>query len=205
MMKISVFTGGIAQTNGYLIEAPSGNLAVDAPEGMAGWLAARGESVSHLLLTHQHFDHCQDAAAIQATGARVLAFAAFSRELTLELLLALVGGSNFEVKEFRVDEILEGRAELETAGVRWKLSHVPGHSADSITFYCEEEGLLMGGDVLFAGSIGRTDFPGGSLDVLLEGIRRELLTLPDATRVLPGHGPETSIGEERGSNPYLRG
>jgi glyoxylase-like metal-dependent hydrolase (beta-lactamase superfamily II) len=87
----------------------------------------------------------------------------------------------------------------------WKLAHVPGHSPDSVTFYSEPEKLLLAGDVLFAGSIGRTDFPGGSLDTLLQGIKKHVLTLPDETRVLPGHGPETTVGEEREGNPYLQG
>ena len=203
MVKISCFTGGIAQTNGYLVETASAALAVDAPEGMAGWLARQGRAVSHLLLTHQHFDHCQDAAAIQRTGARVLAFAPFSRELTLEFLMGFVSGTRFEVEAFTVDEVLEGRGEVEAGGVQWRLAHVPGHSLDSVTFHCAEEKLLLGGDVLFAGSIGRTDFPGGSLKTLLEGIQKHVLTLPDDTRVLPGHGPETTVGEERVGNPYL--
>lgn len=203
MLQISCFTGGMAQTNGYLLQTPSARIAVDAPDGMAGWLEHHGGPVEHLLLTHQHFDHCQDAAAIQGSGAKVWAFAPFSRSLTLEVLMSFVGGSGFEVREFTVDEVLEGRDEIETAGLRWKLAHVPGHALDSITFYCAEESLLLAGDVLFAGSIGRTDFPGGSLSMLLEGIRRHVLILPDDTQVLPGHGPETTVGDERRGNPYL--
>lgn len=205
MLRISCFTGGMAQTNGYLLESGAETLAVDAPEGMADWLGSQGKKVSHLLLTHQHFDHCLDAAAIQRTGSRVLAFAPFSRELTLEFLMAFVGGSSFEVEAFTVDEVLEGRDEVHTGGLNWRLAHVPGHSLDSVTFYNEAEKLLLGGDVLFAGSIGRTDFPGGSLETLLEGIQKHLLTLPDDTRVLPGHGPETTIGDEKAGNPYLQG
>jgi hydroxyacylglutathione hydrolase len=203
MLTISCFTGGIAQTNGYLIEGGSSALAVDAPEGMADWLAGQGKAVSHLLLTHQHFDHCQDAAKLQRTGARVLAFSPFSRDLTLEFLMGFVSGTRFEVEEFTVDDLLEGKAEIEAGGLSWRLAHVPGHSADSVTFYLEPEKLLMGGDVLFAGSVGRTDFPGGSFQVLREGIEKHLLTLPDDTRVMPGHGPETTIGEEREGNQFL--
>lgn len=203
MLKISHFTGGIAQTNGYLVETPTAALAVDAPEGMAGWLARQGKPVTHLLLTHQHFDHCQDAAAIQRSGAKVLAFSPFSRELTLEFLMGFVSGTSFQVAEFTVDEVLEGKGSIEAGGITWKLMHIPGHSLDSVVFYAVEEGLVMGGDVLFAGSVGRTDFPGGSTEMLLAGITKHLLTLPDTTRILPGHGPETSIGEERESNPYL--
>jgi glyoxylase-like metal-dependent hydrolase (beta-lactamase superfamily II) len=203
MVKISCFTGGLAQTNGYLLETSATALAVDAPEGIAAWLQRQGKPVSHLLLTHQHFDHCQDAAALQRAGTRVLAFAPFSRDLTLEFLMGFATGAPFAVEAFTVDEVLEGRGDVEVGGLTWKLAHVPGHSLDSVTFYCEAEKLLLGGDVIFAGSIGRTDFPGGSLETLLEGIQKHVLTLPDETRVLPGHGPETSVGEERLGNPYL--
>lgn len=204
MLKISRFTGGLAQTNGYLVETPGGALVVDAPEGMSEWLRQRGKTVSDLLLTHQHFDHCQDAAAIQNEhGARILAFSPFSRDLTLEFLLGFASGFSFAIQEFTVNVVLEGRSEVEVGGVVWKLAHVPGHSADSVIFYGRDEEIVFGGDVLFAGSIGRTDFPGGSQELLVAGIRRHVLTLPDETRVLPGHGPETTVGDERLDNPYI--
>jgi hydroxyacylglutathione hydrolase len=207
MVHISCFTGGIAETNGYLVRGAAGSFLVDAPEGFATWLKKSGvESVDALLLTHQHFDHCQDAAKIQQElGARVYAFADFSRELTLEFLMGFASGTRFEVAAFKVDEILEGREEVEVMGMTWKLAHVPGHSLDSVTFYQEELGLLFGGDVLFEGGVGRTDFPHGSSRLLLEGIKTKVLTLPDETRVLPGHGGETTVGDERVGNPFLRG
>ncbi len=203
-MEVSFYTGGMAMTNGWLVQTSTGTIAVDAPEGMAAWLHGRGVTVSTLLLTHQHYDHVQDAAIIQREhGARVLALAAYSRELTLEILLEIATGMPFRVDSFRVDELLEGRTQVEAAGVNWRLEHIPGHSPDSVTFHCEEEGILFAGDVLFAGSIGRTDFPGGSMEQLVRGVIEKLLSLPDATRVFPGHGPETTIGAERMNNPYL--
>jgi hydroxyacylglutathione hydrolase len=204
MLRISTFTGGIAQTNGYLVNTPTDTFLVDAPDGIAGWLRRQGVKVSHLLLTHQHFDHVLDAAEIQQEhGARVWAFAPFSRDLTLEVLFGFATGTSVSVPEFAVDEVLEGRNSIEVGGQTWKLAHVPGHSADSVTFYCEAEKLVFAGDVLFAGSIGRTDFPGGSEGLLLAGIEKHLLTLPDDTRVLPGHMEGTTIGEERQGNPFL--
>lgn len=203
-MEVSLYTGGMAMTNGWLVQTSTGTIAVDAPEGMAAWLHDRGVTVSTLLLTHQHYDHVQDAALIQREhGARVLSFAANSRELTLEILLEAATGMPFRVDPFRVDELLEGRTQVEAAGVNWRLEHIPGHSPDSVTFHCKEEGILFAGDVLFAGSIGRTDFPGGNMEQLVRGVIEKLLSLPDATRVLPGHGPKTTIGAERMNNPYL--
>ncbi len=206
MLQISCYTGGMAQTNGYLVESATGSFIVDAPDGMAEWLNRKGKKVSAILLTHQHFDHVQDAAAIKKEHqARIYAHSPFSRELTLEFLMGFVSGTRFEVEAFEVDELLAGRQAVEVSGLTWQLAHIPGHSVDSITFYQDVEKLLFGGDVLFQGSIGRTDFPNGSLDQLLLGIERDLLTLPDETRVLPGHGPGTTIGEERLENEYLAG
>jgi glyoxylase-like metal-dependent hydrolase (beta-lactamase superfamily II) len=108
------------------------------------------------------------------------------------------------VKPFEVDELLEGKSSVEACGVAWKLFHVPGHSPDSVCFLWEAQNLLFGGDVLFRDSIGRTDFPGGSMRQLVEGIQTKLLTLPDDTLVYPGHGPHTSIGAERRENEYLQ-
>lgn len=204
VMEVSFFSGGMAMTNGWLVQTASGAIAVDAPEGMAAWLAGRGIAVSHLLLTHQHFDHVQDAARIQREqGARIFAFAPFSRDLTLEILMEMATGMRIEVEPFQTDQLLEGRTQIEAGGVIWRLEHIPGHSPDSITFHCPEQEILFAGDVLFAGSIGRTDFPGGSMEQLVRGVVEKLLPLPDATRVFPGHGPETTIGAERLDNPYL--
>jgi glyoxylase-like metal-dependent hydrolase (beta-lactamase superfamily II) len=177
-MKLSCFTGGFVQTNGYLLETVGGNVLVDAPEGVADWLVERGVRVDEVLLTHQHYDHVMDVAALRATGARVRAFAGYSRELTLE---TLARGS----------------------GMEFELAHVPGHSMDSVTFYLASAGLVFSGDTLFAGSIGRCDLPGGSMEQLLDGIGAHLLELPDGTRVLPGHGGESTIGREKRENPYL--
>lgn len=191
-------------TNGYHMESAHGGVAVDAPEGFAAWLRQGGKKVSLLLLTHQHFDHVMDAALIQREfGARVCAFAPFSRSLTLADLMEMATGVPLKVEPFTVDEILEGKGEVEAAGVTWRISHIPGHSADSITFYNPGTNLVFGGDVLFQGSIGRTDFPGGDGELLIRGIREKLMVLPDNVRVLPGHGDATTIGIEREENPYL--
>lgn len=204
MPKISTYTGGIAATNGHLLRLPGGTVLVDAPDGIAHWLREQNVRVEVLLLTHQHFDHVLDAAAVQAQhGCRIYALAPFSRDLTLERLYGAMTGSPFAVPEFAVDEVLEGRDTLDLAGETWRLYHVPGHSPDSVCFHLATQHLLFGGDVLFLDGIGRTDFPGGSTEQLLSGIESKLLTLPDATRVFPGHGDDTTIGRERVENPFL--
>ena len=200
-MRITKFTGGMVQTNGYLVETPEGNFLVDAPAGIAEWVEGRGVRVDALYLTHQHYDHVEDVAALRAMGVKVFAWADYSKELTLEAF-----GSGWglpAVEPYKVDELV-AEGEREMFGTKAKVAHVPGHSADSITFYIPEAGVVFAGDALFAGSVGRCDLPGGSFELLLAGIERELLSLPDDTRVFSGHGGKTTIGREKATNGYLR-
>lgn len=201
-MKISIYTGGFVQTNGYLVETPDGNLLIDAPEGVVDWLAQRGVRVDDVLLTHQHYDHVMDAAALKAGGARLHAYEDYSAELTLEKP-ARTWGLPIAVTPYVVDRHFAMGEPLRIAGLEIALAHVPGHSLDSVTFYVVGQGVLFSGDTLFAGSVGRTDLPGGNTKQLLGGIARHLMTLPEETRVFPGHGPATTIGEEALNNPYL--
>jgi hydroxyacylglutathione hydrolase len=204
MFTLSFFTGGIAQTNGYLLLNEHGAIAVDAPEGMAAWVAKQGVPLTALLLTHQHFDHVMDAAELARTHhCPVYAFAPYSTDLTLEKLYAAFTGAGVTVPPFAVTELLGDQAEFTLLGSSWQALHVPGHSPDSLCFYAKAEHTLLGGDVLFRDGVGRTDFPGGSWETLLQGIEQKLLPLPDATQVYPGHGPATTIGRERSANPFL--
>lgn len=199
-MKITKFTGGMVETNGYLVECVEGNYLVDAPAGVAGWIAGRGVRLDALYLTHQHYDHVEDVGRLAAGGVRVYGWANYSQELTLE---AYGEGRIPAVARYEVDELMaEGEGCYFGRVVR--VGHVPGHSADSVSFYLGGAGVVFVGDALFAGSVGRCDLPGGDFELLLAGIRRELLSLPDETVVYAGHGPETTIGRERVSNGYLK-
>ena len=196
------FTGGFVQTNGYLFQTPDGSwVAVDAPAGMAGYLAQRGIVPTALLLTHQHYDHVEDAAAVAAMGAKIHAWLPYSTGLTLEEMMRSYG-MPVKVPPFAVDVLLAGRESLEIGGLKMGLAHVPGHAVDSVTFHLPESGELFSGDTLFADSIGRADLPGGDPELLIAGIRGKLLTLPESTVVFPGHGPATTIGAERAGTPY---
>lgn len=202
-MKITSYTGGYTQTNGYLVETPDGNFLVDAPEGIAAWIARQGVRVDDVLLTHQHYDHVMDAAALQAQGSRLHAFAPYSTELTLEAY-ASGWGLPVSVDPYQIDSLLAIDQPFRLAGQVMALAHIPGHALDAVTFYLADHGVLFSGDTLFASSIGRTDLPGGSTSQLVGGINRHLLTLPPETRVLSGHGPATTIGKEAQRNPYLK-
>lgn len=201
-MKISIYTGGFVQTNGYLIETPEGNLLIDAPEGVTDWTTSRGVRVDHVLLTHQHYDHVTDAAKLKASGARLHALEDYSKDLTLESF-ARGWGMPISVTPYQIDSHFEMGEPLKLAGLEISLAHVPGHATDSVTFYFASQGMVFSGDTLFAGSIGRTDLPDGSTTQLLAGIEKHLMSLPKDTKVFPGHGPATTIGEEALENPYL--
>lgn len=199
-----VFTGGSAITNGYLHHHPEGSLLIDAPAGSLVWLQAMAVKPAALLLTHQHYDHVEDAAAIAAWAAcPILAWRPYEEMLTLAPLMRAVG-MEMEVESFEVTTKLEGLTELPLPGMNCRLFHVPGHAPDSVVFYFPEDSLAYVGDTLMPGGMGRTDLPGGSWQQLEEGIRRHLFTLPRQTRVLSGHGPETTIGREMATNPFLR-
>lgn len=188
------------QTNGYIVEAPEGILVVDAPDGIADQLRDRGLKPSAVLLTHQHFDHVEGATELTRMGAPIYAWNDYSHDLILDQAAAR-WGLPIVVEPFAVDHTLEGTNRLQIAGLDFQLLHVPGHSPDSVVFALPE--IAFTGDTIFAGSIGRPDLPGGDYELLLSGIREKLLTLPDTTRFLPGHGPETTPGTESASNPYF--
>jgi hydroxyacylglutathione hydrolase len=205
MFTLSSFTGGIAQTNGWLVQNQGRAMVIDAPEGMNDWVAAQNVTVEALLLTHQHFDHVTDAAALASSqNCPVYAFAPYSPHLTLEQLYAAISGSRFSIPPFEVTHLLADNVSLTLLDTSWQVFHVPGHSPDSLCFYSAAAHCLFGGDVLFQDGVGRTDFPGGSWPQLLAGIQQKILPLPDQTTVHPGHGPATTIGRERHQNPFLQ-
>lgn len=198
-----VFTGGSAVTNGYLYDQPGGPLLVDAPAGSLDWLKGLGKKPVALLLTHQHYDHVEDAAAIAEWAAcPILAWQPYEESLTLVPLLRVVG-MEMEVEPFVVTTVLEGMERLPLPGIDCQLSHVPGHATDSVVFHFPGDGLAFVGDTLMPGGMGRTDLPGGSWELLREGIHRHLFSMPPETRVYSGHGPATTIAREIATNPFL--
>jgi glyoxylase-like metal-dependent hydrolase (beta-lactamase superfamily II) len=204
MDPIQRLEGGFLLTNAYLLRTPDGgSILFDAPSDTRRWIEDLDIRPLALVLTHQHFDHVMDAAAIAEMGIPVYAWSDYSTQLTAEDIVAQ-WGMPMKVEPFTVDHRLEGREQLEIGGLCLELAHVPGHSPDSVTFFDRERGILIAGDTLFQGSTGRGDLPGGDLELLKSMIRERLFPLPEATRVLPGHGPETTIGDERAGNAVVR-
>ncbi|MEI6350959.1 MAG: MBL fold metallo-hydrolase [Verrucomicrobiota bacterium] len=203
-MQIDTYTGGMFDTNAFLITAPSGLILVDAPEGSADWLQHKGAKISTLLITHGHIDHMNDAAKIKTAhgcqvgyhrdGSAMLTEPGFFRRL----------GFNWDVEPVKADFLIDETASLPVDGIDFQVFLVPGHCPGSLCFLAKKERILFGGDVLFAGGVGRWDLPGGDRDLLFNGIRQKLFPLGDDVRVLPGHGPGTTIGIERKTNPFVR-
>jgi glyoxylase-like metal-dependent hydrolase (beta-lactamase superfamily II) len=113
-------------------------------------------------------------------------------------------GLFFEIEPTKPGAFLKEGDQFQIAHLKFEILHCPGHCPGSIVLYERAAGVAFVGDVIFAGSVGRTDLPGGSWDQLLESIDTKILTLPDDTKLLPGHGPVTTVGQERRTNPFLR-
>lgn len=201
MFRFKTFTGGPFGTNCFRVEAPEGAILFDAPEGADAHFAR--DKIDLLVLTHGHWDHVADAAAIKRRhGCRVVCHADTVPMVTEE--------DFFERQGFplRVEPVVpdafvgEGRGQ-DFLGLKFDVLDVPGHCPGSLCFHSPADGVLIGGDVLFHGGIGRWDLPGGDGDLLLRGIRAKILTLPGETAVWPGHGPVTTVADEKESNPFL--
>jgi hydroxyacylglutathione hydrolase len=167
-------------------------------------LQKHGLTLRQIVVTHAHIDHVGGAALLKkVTGAPV-----FLNKQDLDLLSAMemqAGWLGVPTPEVAPpDASADDGTEVGLAALPAEVIHTPGHTPGSICLLFPEQNLLLAGDTLFAGSIGRTDLPGGDGRQILRSLRERLLVLPDTTRVLPGHGPETTIGDERQSNPFLQ-
>jgi glyoxylase-like metal-dependent hydrolase (beta-lactamase superfamily II) len=203
---IESFKTGPIDNNVYVIvDETTGRCAVVDPgpdsAHILDTLNERGLTITAIVNTHGHWDHVVgNALFVRASGAPIYRHPLDEEMAQLADQIAGLWGFSGEASP-PADHRLEEGDTFAFGPHRFAVVHVPGHSPGSVCLI--EDGIVIGGDVLFRGSVGRTDVPGGSLPQLLGGIRAKLLPLPDATRVLPGHGPETTIGRERDSNPFL--
>ncbi|GGW66482.1 MULTISPECIES: MBL fold metallo-hydrolase [Streptomyces] len=219
-MLIAGFPAGAWGTNCYLVAPAAGEECViidpghQAAPGVEETLRKHRLKPVAVVLTHGHLDHV--ASVVPVCGAHgVPAWIhpedrfmmndpekGLGRSIGMPLLGELTVGEPDDVRE------LTDGAKLRLAGLEFSVAHAPGHTRGSVTFRMPEiadvPSVLFSGDLLFAGSIGRTDLPGGSMDDMLESLARVVLPLDDSTVVLPGHNEHTTIGQERATNPYLR-
>ena len=209
-MKIDCFVLGEYETNCYVLrgsDAGTDCLIIDAgldASKLVSFLKDDKLSPLAVVLTHGHIDHITGVVALcsEFPDIKVCIHKLDSEMLAQpEQNLSAFAGISFTMKP--ADHILEDGDMIEQAGIKLRVLHTPGHTPGGISLYSEREGIVFVGDALFADSVGRTDFPGGSMAQLIGMIRDKLLTLPDDTVVHPGHGPATKIIRERLHNPFL--
>ncbi len=209
-MILEMLTVGPFQENCYVIgDEETGVGAIVDPGDEAARIALAVEQtnleIGQILVTHAHIDHVGAVAALADEYACPVLMHAEAEPMLKQLpTQAMTMGLRFG-KVPTVDRYIEDEEVLEVGGLRLDSRYTPGHAPGHLAFYVESEGLVLSGDALFAGSVGRTDLFGGSMEVLMRSIRERLLTLPDETRVCSGHGPQTTIGNERTYNPFLQG
>jgi hydroxyacylglutathione hydrolase len=202
-MNYKQFCGGIFETNCYLLEAPQGWILFDAPEGSCEWVRSLGVDLKLLLLTHGHVDHVQDVARVKRQFGCPIGCHPLTAPMISDREFFRSFGFELEIEPVKPDFLIEETPNREFLGAQFQVLEVPGHCPGSLCFFLPKDRLLIGGDVLFAGSIGRGDLPGGDSEVLVQEIGKKLFRLGDEVTVLPGHGPPTTIGTERRTNPFV--
>ena len=207
-MDVRMFTVGMVQENCYLFrrDGSSEALIVDPGDEAPKLLSAideLGVELKGILLTHTHFDHVGAVAPVaEATGAEV--WVPEIEKPVLADIMSFVPWPGFgPFESYDAEHTLAGGEKLELAGFDIDVIFTPGHSPGHVTFSIPDEQAVFSGDVLFQGSVGRTDLPGGDWDTLLESIRGLVDSLPEDTTVYPGHMGVTSLGAERATNPFL--
>jgi hydroxyacylglutathione hydrolase len=209
-MILEMLTVSPFQENCYIMgDEESGEGALVDPGDEAARIAMAveqtGLDIGSIIVTHAHIDHVGAVVAlVDEYSCPVLMHAEAEPMLKQLPTQAMMMGLRFG-KVPAVDRYVEDEETLEVGDLRLRSLYTPGHAPGHLAFYVEDEGLILSGDALFAGSVGRVDLPGGSMEVLMRSIEERLLTLPDETAVYPGHGPRTTIGNERVSNPFLQG
>jgi len=195
--------------NTYVVWKPKSSEAVvidpgTEPEAILEFLRERELTVAAILNTHGHADHIAGNADLKAAFPNApLIIGSGEAELLTNPQLNVSRSFGFDVTSPPADQLVREGDTLSFAGLTLDILEIPGHSPGHVVFVVRDEQTVFGGDVLFRGSIGRTDFPGGSFSILAEGIRGKLYKLPMETVVYPGHGPVTTIGHESETNPFV--
>ena len=207
-MDVRMFTVGMVAENSYIFRRDNSDRALiidpgDEPEKLLGAIDQLGVTLEGILLTHTHFDHVGAVAPVaRATGAEV--WVPEIEKGVLADINAFVPWPGFgPFEDYDAEHTVAGGEKLELAGFEIDVLFTPGHSPGHVTFSIPDEATLFSGDVLFQGSVGRTDLPGGDWPTLLESIRSLVDDFPSETTVYPGHMGITTLGAERASNPFL--
>jgi hydroxyacylglutathione hydrolase len=209
MLEIIPLVLGPVATNAYLVGETTNHTAVVVDPAWDGELIVeearrRGWQIEQLWLTHAHFDHIGGIAGIVKSTHPVPKIALHPADLPLYSVQG--GAALFGMRIAKAPEPtvrLKDGQNLMLGPYLFEVRHCPGHTPGHVVFYCAAEKVMFCGDVIFWGSIGRTDLPGGDYDTLMQCIHSQILTLPNETRLLSGHGGETTVGVERRDNPFL--
>ncbi len=209
-MKLTITpVTSFAQNCSCIVCEETGRAALIDPGGeierLESVLAASGGTLDCILITHAHLDHAGVAQPLAARhGVPILGPHADDAFLAaaMQQQAAMFGG-DWEVHDFTPDRWLGQGDEVTVGNLRFEVRHCPGHTPGHLVFYCPMERVVFVGDVLFKGSIGRTDFPGGDHGTLIHSIETQLMSLPDDVTIVPGHGAVSTIGDERRTNPFL--
>jgi glyoxylase-like metal-dependent hydrolase (beta-lactamase superfamily II) len=202
---------GSFETNCYILretEAAKDCLIVDTgleADGLVDFLARHKLNPVAVVLTHGHIDHVTGTVALRQNFSEIKVYI---HKLDAEMLtgtkdnLSALAGQTFSTEP--ADVFVEEGDKIELANIKLEVLHTPGHTPGGISLYSKEDNLVFVGDTLFAGSVGRTDFPGASFARLVKSIKEKLFTLLDETVCYPGHGPQTTIAQEKKHNPFLQ-
>ena len=197
--------------NSYVLHVPgrADCIVVDPgfePDLIIDYLTDEGLKPAAILNTHGHVDHIAGNQAIKESYPDApLIIGEGEAEFLTDADLNLSGPYGIPITSPPADKLVKHGESIEYAGMTFEVRLAPGHSPGHVIFVVRDAKMVIGGDVLFRNSIGRHDFPGGSLELLADSIRTQLYTLSDDTVVYPGHGPTTKIGYEKGNNPFVRG
>ncbi|MGJ8640060.1 MAG: MBL fold metallo-hydrolase [Opitutaceae bacterium] len=198
-------------TNAFALIEPDRKecVIIDAPADAYEWALQVADEhdceIVALLLTHGHWDHILDGHAFAAAGIPVYGHKADTEMFEAPARMASFAIPGLEMLPVPITTWIDGGETLELLGQKLEVRHVPGHCPGNVLFYIESEKAAIVGDVIFSGSYGRYDLPGGDPRVLKESIVNQVFTLPEDTTIYPGHGPLTSVIVEKASNPILRG
>ncbi len=208
-MDIEILPAGPIQTNSYLIinKTEKSAIAVDAGPEAFDLIVSEAEknsvALKGVIITHPHWDHIMDLHLFNKKGVPVYASESavqMIENLSQQESMAFPG---MEFHSAKVDHLLKEGDNLELAGFELEIRYAPGHCPGSILIYSSSAGCCFTGDVIFDGSVGRTDLPGGNMQVLMNSIQEQVYTLPDETILYPGHGSSTLVGKEKISNPFV--
>jgi hydroxyacylglutathione hydrolase len=207
-MKIHMNTGGLVETNAYLVvdEATKVAAIIDAPEGTTASLISvarhQGLDVQYLLLTHGHWDHLSDHLVVTTAFPKARILIQKLDEIKLQKPGSEIYELPYVIPARRADGYMEDGDKIHIGHLTLAAMHTPGHCPGHVVLYAAEQETLFSGDLLMAGGVGRYDLSDGNEAQLQQSLRRVML-LPDGVRVFSGHGPPTTIGQERAGNHYL--